>query len=102
MRLPILGTRIFQMTRKIDAEPDYIRECASAADDLGRKYVAAAAVFGLVMAALILPDVLTNPDPIAAPASANVTDRPDAPTGNTLIASWHKQKADGAVYICDL
>jgi hypothetical protein len=89
------------MPRKIDAEPDYIRECASAADDLGRKYVAAAAVFGLVMAALILPD-MTNPDPIAARAYANVTDRPDAPTGNTLMASWNKQKEDGAAYICDL
>ncbi|CAN7718984.1 hypothetical protein LJR231_006081 [Phyllobacterium sp. LjRoot231] len=89
------------MTRKIDAEPDYIRECANAADDLGGKYVAAAAIFGLVMAALILPDVLTNPDPIA-PAYANVTDRPDAPTGNRLMASWNNQRADGVAYKCDL
>jgi hypothetical protein len=45
------------------------------------------------MAALIFPDVVTNPDPIAAPAYANVTDRADAPTGNALMVSWNQHRA---------
>lgn len=88
------------MTRKTDADPDYVRERTGATEDLGRKYTAAAFVFGLVMAVLIVPDILTKPDPVAAPAFANVTDLPDPPIGHALMANWSQRGGEkGLTYM---
>ncbi|MCO4315584.1 hypothetical protein M8997_000180 [Phyllobacterium sp. 21LDTY02-6] len=96
------------MNRRDDSYPDYVRECAGAADGLGRKYGSGAALFGLLLGGLVVGDLMSRPEGINVNrAMDRAMDRGNAVEGggganNAVLASLDAQKARSGPLLCNL
>lgn len=92
------------MNRRDDSFPDYVRECAGAADGLGRKYGSGAALFGLLLGGLVVGDLMSRSEGINVNRAMN---RGNAVEGggeakNAVLVSLDAQKVRSGPVLCNL